>query len=189
MTSAQFRQLEDDAYASWEAGEYLHAAELFFAADRLEREAASTRSRFAVADRSVLYRARAAYCLWDAGEFERARPVLWEVSLFDWKAGGLWADRHDSEKAYSRLVLEAAVKEDRKRFEELWAAATARGSELAWPFPSIVPEQKKLLAAAMALGKKDACRQVLDRINPKLLAKHHDLQILRKQAQAFCDEG
>ena len=39
--------------------------------------------------------------------FEQARPILHEVTQFDWKRGGLWADRHDSAKAYARLILEA----------------------------------------------------------------------------------
>lgn len=189
MSADQLQALEDRAYACWELGEFLEAAELFFAAGRLESELASARGPFAKADQSILQRARGAYCLWDAGEFERARPILCEVTLFDWQKGRLWADRHDSEKAYSRLILEAAASGNEDLFSELWVAASARGRELAYPFPTIVPEQKKLLAAALALGRKDVCRDILANLNAKLLAKHHDLQLLKAQAEALCSEA
>jgi hypothetical protein len=149
----------------------------------LEREAASKRSQFAAADRSILYRARAAYCLWDAGEFDRARPILKEITTFDWKGGRLWADRHDTEKAYSRLILEAAVAQDLDRVESLWGAAVSRCSSLAWDFPKIVTEQKKLLAAAIAMQHKNICRYIVERLDARLLSKHHDLQLLRTQAE------
>jgi hypothetical protein len=189
MSADQLQALENRAYASWELGELLEAAELFFAAERLESELASTRGPFAKANRSILHKARGAYCLWDAGEFERARPILYEVALFDWKQGRLWGDRHDAEKAYSRLVLEAAASGNEDSFSALWVAASARGRELDYPFPTIVPVQKKLLAAALALKRKDVCRDILANLNAKLLAKHHDLQLLKAQAEALCSEA
>ena len=189
MNATLLHALENRAYACWELGEFLEAADLFFQAGCLESELASARGSFAKPDQSILQKARGAYCLWDAGEFERARPILREVTLFDWQKGRLWADRHDSEKAYSRLILEAAASGNEDQFAELWTAASARGQELAYPFPTIVPEQKKLLAAALALKRKDVCLEILANLNPKMLAKHHDLQLLAAQAEALCQEA
>lgn len=178
-----------EAHACWEIGDLIQAASLFLAADALEREWAVARNSFALPDRGILFRGRAAFCFWDAGEFEKARPLLHEVIGFDWKGARMWADRRDTEKAYARLVLEAAAKDEPYRFEELWAAATSRGKDLESPFPSIIPEQKKLLAAALTLKNKSICQQILGLLNPKLLAKHHDLQLLRRQAEALCNEA
>lgn len=185
MSKSQLEALEDRAYASWELGEVEQAAELFFEAARLETQLAATRGPAAARDKTILFRARAAFCLWEAGAFEEARPILHEVARFDWKQGGLWADRHDSEKAYARLILEAAAQGDEAQFSALWAAATARAQQLDRVFPSIVPDQKKLLAAALALKRKDVCRHIVAALDPKWLAKHHDLQLLKVQAEAL----
>ena len=181
--------LVTEAHDCWELGDHAQAAALFFEAARLESEAAAKRGAFAKADQSFLYRARAAYCLWDAGQFDKARPILTEVTSFDWKRAGLWADRHDTEKAFSRLILEAAAAADLRGFSELWHTATARCGEINWLFPKIVPNQKKLLQAAMALGQTDACRQILERIDAKFLSKDHELQVLRMQAKRICGEA
>lgn len=188
MSKLSLDGLQEEAYACWELGDFVQAADLFFAAEAVEREAASKRNHFAAADRSILYRARAAYCLWDAGEFDRARPILNEVIAFDWKSGRLWADRHDTEKAYSRLIVEAAVTQDLNRVEALWGQAVARCSSLTWDFPKIVTEQKELLAAAIAMRHKTICRHIFQRLDASLLNKHHDLQLLRMQAERICDE-
>lgn len=150
----------------------------------METKLAATRGPDAVRDRTILSRGRAAFCLWEAGEFEQARPILHEVTQFDWKRGGLWADRHDSEKAYARLILEPAALDDEAQFRTLWAAATARAQQLDRVFPSIVADQKTLLAAGLALKRKDVCRQIFATLDPRWLVKHHDLQLLKAQAEA-----
>jgi tetratricopeptide (TPR) repeat protein len=188
MANQYLEQLETEAYASWELGDLQQAADLFLAAEQVERDEASKRNAYAAADRSFLYRARAAFCLWDDGQYERARPLLLEVANFDWKAGRLWGDRYDYEKAFSRLLVEAASVGDRTSFTELWVAAVARGDALALPFPRILTEQRKLLQAALTLADRNVCRHILKNLNPKLVAKHHEMQLIQGQAEAFCRE-
>ena len=188
MKSQILEQLKTDAYAEWNLGHLQEAAELFFAAEQEERMLASTRSPFAAPDTSFLYRARAAYCLWDDGQHDRARPILEEVAQFDWETARLWGDRRDYEKAFSRLLAEAATTGDRAGFTRGWARAVARGKELDMAFPQIVSEQRKLLQAALVLGDKDVCRHILNNLNPQLVAKHHELQLVQRQAEAFCCE-
>lgn len=177
--------VESEAYEAWELQDYERAAKLFFVAADLEAEAAAKRHFAAKPDQSFIYRVRAALCLWDGGIFESARPILNEALIFDWKRNRLWGDRHDSEKAVTRLLMEKAVEGDSVGFVELWRVASDRGEAIEFPFPTVVPHQKQLLIAALQFKLTEVCRQILGRINSEYLRKHNDLRILKAQAEDF----
>ncbi|ANH69153.1 hypothetical protein ABE85_19145 [Mitsuaria sp. 7] len=177
------RECNDEAYAAWELGHLQEAAELFMEAARIETAAAALRSPYATPDRTITSEARAAFCYWDAGDLEQARPLLRKVIQTDWKKARLWSDRHDTEKAFMRLILEAASQGNGAQFDALWLEASQRGQDLDYPFPTILPNQKKLLQAALLLERFDAVRQVLLRINPEHLQNDHELQLLKAMAE------
>ncbi|MBI1891275.1 MAG: hypothetical protein HYS18_11545 [Burkholderiales bacterium] len=184
---ATLEQIESEAYSAWELRDYDLAAELFFKAELLEKEVASKRGPFSKPDSSFLYRARGAFCLWDGGNFDAARPLLIEITKFDWKNAKLWSDRHSTEKAYARLLSEVAATKNRDGFKLLWQSATARGEELSYPFPTIVPHQKQFIHTAIAFGLPDICKQILGRLDPKFIKKDHELQLLKSQAEDYCN--
>jgi tetratricopeptide (TPR) repeat protein len=147
-------QLSHKAYRLWDAGESLQAAELFLqAADKQQPDAAITE------------RARAGFCLAEAGQWDRARPLLQETAEFDWRAAGLWNDRYDSEKAYAWLLLDAAARQDRAGFRDLWERAVRRGDALELEFPSIRPHQERLLRASVDLALPEACAHLIAAVN------------------------
>jgi tetratricopeptide (TPR) repeat protein len=147
-------QLAHKAYRLWEAGECLQAAELFLQAAAKEQP-----------DEAITERARAGFCLAEAGQWERARPLLQETAEFDWQAAGDWNDRGDSETAYAWLLLDAAAREDRAGFRELWGRAVRRGEALDFQFPSIRPLQERLLRACVDLTLRDECAQLIAAVN------------------------
>ena len=175
--------LADQAYSAWELRELAQAAEYFLQAAELEAQAAAGRSKWASPDYSFSYRIRAAFCLWENGDFDRARATLQEATRFDWKGSRLWADRYDGEKAFACLLEELAAANDRAGFQQLWRQATDRGNELKLPFPSIIPVQKKMLAACTALQYREGAQQVIGNISAESLAKDHELRILLQQAR------
>ena len=175
-----------EAYAAWELHEYEQAADLFYHAAELEREAASRRGPDAAPDQSFLHRFRAGLCLWELGRFDQARPVLLEATAFDYKAARLWGDRHDAEKSFARLLMECAARSDRERFAALWRQATARGDQLSFPFPSIIPHQKQLLVASMSLNFREGCEQVLRQLDREAVRRDNELSVLKAQAERHC---
>ncbi|WP_168567241.1 hypothetical protein [Crateriforma spongiae] len=175
-------QLENQAYAAWELLEHAEAAKLFLAAAELESQQASLRSKWAKPDSSFLCRVRAAFCQWLDGQFDSARPTLIEATTFDWKNARLWADRRDTEKAFAYLLATLATDGEFERFGELWTKATDRMDELGFQFPSIIPMQKLLLVSCMNLNFSPGIQQIIDNLNPKLLAKNPELQMLKAQA-------
>src|SRR5258706_15987467 len=96
------------AYAAWELKEFDEAAALFLAAAQLEAEEARTRGPCAAPDRSLLYAARSAFCLWEGGRNEEARPTLEKIARLDFKALRLWGDRYDADRAFTYLLLDLA---------------------------------------------------------------------------------
>jgi hypothetical protein len=169
--------------------EFERAAELFGIAEEMERKAANARGPFAKPDQSFLHRVRVGICLWDAGRFDAARPILEDVTTFDFKAARLWSDRHDTEKAFARLLMELAANGDTSKFLTMWNRATNRGEQIDWPFPSIIPYQKQLILATMSLGLKEPCKQILRRLNSSYVSKDPELCLTRSQAEKFCSSA
>jgi len=185
----QIDDVASQAYTAWDLFEFERAAELFELAATLEKEAATERGPFAQPDQSFLFRLRGALCHWDSGSFERARKTLLDALVFDWKAARLWGDRRDTEKAFTRLLMERASASDHVGFVSLWQLATGRGEELNLPFPFVVPHQKQLLRACVSLGFHQGCRQIIERIDPKRLKVDHELQMLKAEADRFTGPG
>lgn len=147
-------QLSHKAYRLWEAGECARAAELFLQAADQEQPASA-----------ITERARAGFCLAEAGQWDRARPLLHETAEFDWRTGGNWNDRYDSEKAYTWLLLEAAARRDKAGFRELWERAVRRGKALELEFPTIRPGQERLLRACVDLALREECAHLIAAVN------------------------
>ena len=181
--AADAEQLASQAYATWELLEYADAARLFLAAADAEALEASHRSKWASPDSSFLYRVRAAFCQWLDGQFADAQEVLTEATTFDWKAARLWADRRDTEKAFAYLLANLASDGEADRFAELWNQATCRMEELQFRFPSIVPMQKLMLVSCVNLKFWLGCRQTIENLNPRLLKRNPELQMLKEQVE------
>ena len=189
MSDPQQSSIDDvvtRAHAAWALQQLEVAADLFHRASIMEREAATKRSPFAKPDLSFLYAIRSAVCLWDAGRHADARPVMEQALTFDWVAARTYADRHVTEWAFARLLVECAAHQDRGAFVALWERATLRGQQLAYPFPSIIPNQKKLLNACMSVMFVKGCQQIISRIDHNLLLRDHELKLLHSQASALC---
>src|SRR5262245_53961977 len=181
------KEIVGQAHAAWELKELEVAAELFRKAAAAEGRAAARRAAFASADRSFSYAIRSAICLWDCGRHTEARPVLEQALTFDWTSARLYSDRHMTEWAFARLLVERVADQDRPGFLSLWQRATLRGEQLALPFPSIL--QKTLLNACMSLTSVEGCQQIIGLINPKQLRRDHELRLLHSQALALCQRG
>src|SRR5262245_8289557 len=183
------KKIAGQAHAAWELKELEVAAELFRKAAIMEQQVAARRAAFASPDKSFSYAIRSAICLWDCGRHTEARPVFERALTFDWMAARLYSDRHTTEWAFARLLVERAEDQDRPGFLSLWQRATLRGEQLARPFPSIIPLQKTLLNACMSLMFVEGCQQIISLINPKQLSKDHELRLLHSQALALCQRA
>jgi len=150
--------LETRAYRLWESDQPAAAAELFEAAARQRRVEGRT-GEFNV-------ELRAALCWTQAGQEERALPVLERAMTYDWAAAGIWNDRATSEKA-ATILLRRAARTGVAEFTQTWDRAVANGDRLDWPFPSIHPIQEELLDLTLRLGLPDHCRHVLARIRAR----------------------
>jgi hypothetical protein len=155
---AETATLESRAYRHWESGEAATAAELFEAAAR-QRRAGGRPGEFNA-------ELRAALCWAQAGQEERALPVLERAMTYDWAAAGIWNDRATSEKA-AMVLLRRAARGGPAEFSRMWDRAVANGDRLDWPFPSIHPLQEELLDLTLRLGLPGHCRHVLARIRAR----------------------
>lgn len=145
--------LVDAAYRSWDDAP-ARAATFF---EEIAR-------RHADDPRTFNERLRAALCRYEAGEPERARPVLKEALRFDWRKAGLWEDRRTTEAAVTALLEDAARRSDEHAFHDLWAEGLERMQELELRFPSVWKNQERLLDACLALGDADRANYVARRI-------------------------
>jgi hypothetical protein len=135
----ELETLVDAAYRNWDADPATAAAMFEAAAAKRAGSPAAFNERL-----------RAGLCRAAAGEAAKARPVLLEATTFDWKAAGLWMDRSMSEAAFVALLEQDAS--DEAAFARRWDEAVARGAQLERPFPSIWPNQEKLLDLCLARG-------------------------------------
>jgi tetratricopeptide (TPR) repeat protein len=103
---------------------------------------------------------RAALCFFEAGEVERARPVLEAALDFDWKAAGIWQDRRMTETAFARVLELKAREHDLAGFAELWKRAKARSEALGFTFPSTHKDQERLLDICLQLGAGEHAREL-----------------------------
>jgi len=180
------RKILNDAYEAWNLKQLELAAELFDKAAIMQHEAAKGRVPFAAPDTSFSSAIRAAICLWDSGRHELARPYFERALTFDWVGARLYSDRHMTEWAFFRLLVERAANQDRAGFSSLWQQATLRGEQLSNPFPSGDSHQKTLLIACVSLMFEEGCRQVMSRIEPKQLGRDHELRLFHSHALKFC---
>jgi hypothetical protein len=151
-------QIQSRAYRDWDAGRPARAAELFEDAARHYR----VEGRTGVFNLEL----RAALCWAQAGEEERARPVLERAMTYDWAAAGIWNDRATSEKA-AMFLLRWAARRGTAEFVRAWDRAVANGDRVDWPFPSIYPHQEELLDLTLRLDLPGQCRHVLAKIRAR----------------------
>lgn len=143
--------LADAAFVLW-SSQPARAAELFEAlAQRLS------------AERPLLAgvaRLRAGLCWSEAGQHARAESMLAEVEKLPWADRALRSDRQVAEMVWATRLLAA----EGVQFEASWAAAQATGEVMGLPFPSVWPNQEKLLARCIAIGDWRHAVQVADAI-------------------------
>ena len=105
-------------------------------------------------------RARAALALARSGAFEAARPELEAVLTKDWSKRPLSDERLALEAAETALLEHATGAE----FIALWHLAEARGTALAFPFPSAWPHQERLFARCLSLRDITRARALAQRM-------------------------
>ena len=136
-----------------------------------------------MAEQTLCYELRAAFCLWESGDRGRAAEYLEKMRGFDWKAARLWANRRDSDRAYTYLLLTQAISGDRHGFIKLFEEAVENGKALDNPFSSVLPNQKKLITACIEMNYAEGLKTVLDNIQPDHAAEDAELQILVAQGR------
>jgi hypothetical protein len=178
--------IASDAHAAWELKQFDEAAMLFLAAARVEAEEARTRGPWARPDSSLLYAARAAFCLWEGGRTEDARPMLETVARLDFKALRMWGDRRDASTAFTYLLLESAAAGERSRFGELWREATDRCRSIDVVFPYARPQKRMLIAACIEMGHVAGVRQIVAGLDRESLTDP-ELKLAADRATRFLD--
>src|SRR5581483_708075 len=139
---------------------------------------------WAAPDRSLLHAARAAFCLWEGGRNEEARPTLETVARLDFKALRLWGDRRDASRAFTYLLLDAAASSEAARFNQLWQEATERCRLLELTFPFARPHKRMLIAACIEMGHAGGVRQILEGLDQEAL-KDPELKLSAERAKRF----
>lgn len=145
----ELKTLLEAAYLLWDR-EPARAARMFDAA--AEKEAKAKAKGASAPGPWFNERLRAGLCAFEAGEVERARPVLEEALTFDWQAAGIWQDRRMTETAFARLLELRARAHDLPGFAALWEQARRRSEELGFSFPSMHADQERLLDICLQLG-------------------------------------
>jgi len=170
------RLLLDAAYLLWDR-QPAQAARMFETAARKLAE----KQGKDVTERGPWFneRLRSALCDFEAGDVERASPVLEEATRFDWAAAGIWQDRRTTETAFARLLERCARARDLPGFETLWTQAQEKSRQLGYVFPSIHKDQERLLDLCLQLGdgvhasalatqiegsRKQSSRRLLDKL-------------------------
>lgn len=105
-------------------------------------------------------RARAALALARSGAFEAAKPELEAVLTKDWSKRPLSDERLALEAAETALLEHASGSE----FVALWHLAEARGTALAFPFPSAWPHQERLFSKCLSLRDITRARALAQRM-------------------------
>ena len=105
-------------------------------------------------------RARGALALARSGAFEAAKPELEAVLTQDWSKRPLSDERLALEAAETTLLEHASGAE----FVALWHLAEARGTALAFPFPSAWPHQERLFAKCLSLRDISRARALAQRM-------------------------
>lgn len=105
---------------------------------------------------ALIFRARAALCLAEAGRFDDARAGLEHALAADWSSPPLSRERLLIEAVETQLLEHASGGE----FNAVWNVAERNGAKLRFPFPSAWPHQERLLARCMALNDGPRARFV-----------------------------
>jgi tetratricopeptide (TPR) repeat protein len=182
-------QIADEAYRAWELNELSTAAELFLNAAAVEREEAMRRTKWSAPDSSVLHRLRAGFCLFEAGEHDRALDLLKEGINFDWKAARLWGDRRDAEKCHVCHILHYASLGDSPRYSHHVKLATADGERLDVPFPWSLPVKRQAITAAMVMEDSENLRKWVASVDPHSRTKQPELGLLCAQVERKYGRG
>lgn len=109
-------------------------------------------------------RVRAALARHEAGDKAAALPVLEEALEYDWKKAGAWPGRFVTEAAFTALLADASEARDTERFRDLWTQATERMDALGARFPSVWPNQTRLLELCLLMEDGDRALFVARRI-------------------------
>jgi hypothetical protein len=181
---SQADDIASSAYAAWELQQFDEAAQLFLAAAQAEADAAKTRGPWAAPDRSLLHAARSAFCLWEGGKNEEARPTLETVARLDFKALRLWGDRRDASHAFTYLLLDAAAAGEHGRFSQLWQEATDRCRSLDLTFPFARPHKRMLIAGCIEMNYRAGVRQIVEGLDRESL-KDPELKLATERAKRF----
>ncbi len=168
LEGAPLDLLADGAFRVW-AAEPARAAALF--------EEVARRLKSQPPDTSVTASIRAGLCFNDAGQFERAKPLLDLALTADWSLPHLRQERSLAETAITALMLRCEGAE----FQALWLLGSALGERVKLPFPSVWPNQEALLKRCAAIrdfpkawliaGRIEETRDTLPRALSELIAK------------------
>lgn len=109
---------------------------------------------------AIAARARAALALARSGAFDAAKPELEAVLTKDWSKRPL-SDERLALEAIETTLLEHATGAE---FVALWHLAEARGTALAFPFPSAWPHQERLFSKCLALRDINRARALAQRM-------------------------
>ncbi len=148
LADASAELLESAAFLWWKKDPQRGAA-LF--------DALAARSEAGVA---LVARTRAASCLADA-RAPSAKERLAEVIHADWR--GLSRDRSVLEAAETALLELLTGSE----FEVMWTLAEAKGAQVGLSFPSVWPNQERLLTRCLALGETLRARAIALQIDQR----------------------
>jgi len=181
---SQADDISDRAYAAWELKQFDEAASLFLMAAHAEAEAARTRGPWAAPDRSLLDAARSAFCLWEGGQSEEARPTLEKIARLDFKALRLWGDRYDADRAFTYVLLDLAAAGECSPFAEVRQEATDRCRSLDLAFPFARSHKRMLIAACIEMEFGTGCRQILASLDNESL-KDPELKLAAERAKRF----
>lgn len=134
----------------------------------------------AVPQTALVSHARAALCLTDAGHFDEAvRASLERTFAADWST--LRRDRTVLEAVTTALLLHAPVND----FDLLWRTAEEKSRGLDLPFPSVWPNQDRLLARCLALGERRRALALAERIEQTRPEVSRQVDSLLRQARAL----
>lgn len=115
-------------------------------------------------DKGFEMRVRGALARHEAGDKAGAIPVLTEALDYDWRKADAWGGRFVTEAAFTALLADAAEARDTERFQELWNRALQRMDALGSRFPSVWPNQTRLLDLCLLIEDGDRAMFVSRRV-------------------------